>query len=105
MKKFLILVALLVLVMCITAAAQPRTAAVNGFVVDRQQRPVPGLSIVLVSQKWRSTPVTTNKSGRFVFTNITSGQGYFIEVYWGRDLMYRQPVTVKADTDLGVIRL
>jgi len=106
MKKNLWLVLLGMLVVCLSATAQrPRGAAVTGVVVDRQERPAPGLAVFLVGPQGRSAPRTTDRYGKFLFTDVPSGQGYFIEVYWGRDLMYRKPIAVQADTNLGVLRL
>ena len=107
MKKHFSLVLLLVIVICLTAAAQRQGGgvAVSGLVVDRQERPAPGLAVFLVCQQGKNGPSITDRYGHFLFTNIPSGQSYFIEVYWGRDLMYRQPIRVNADTNLGTIRL
>jgi len=105
MKKNLSLVLLLIQAVCLSALAQrPRVAAVTGVVVDRQGRPTPGLAVFLVSQG-RSAPRTTDRYGKFLFTDVPAGQQYFVEVYWGRDLMYRKPIVVQADTNLGVLRL
>jgi hypothetical protein len=106
MKQRLVWLLVLIVVLCVAATAQKaQGAALNGMVVDRQQRPVPGLSVVLVMQKGERAPGKTDKNGRFLIPNVPPGRGYFVEVYWGKDLMYRQPVNVAGDTNLGMIRL
>jgi hypothetical protein len=88
------------------AYAQPRSASLGGAVIDRQGRPVPGLTVSVVSmQSGRSAPRVTDQAGQFLFANIPAGQSYYLEIYWGRQLMYRTRVLLARDTNLGVIRL
>jgi hypothetical protein len=106
MKRSFVLAVSLILALSLNAVAQrPNDAAVAGAVVDRQGRPAPGLTVFLVAQQGRSAPSTTDRYGRFFFANIPPGQIYYLEIYWGRDLMYRQQIRVDRDTNLGAIRL
>jgi hypothetical protein len=97
---------LLILALAFSSAAQQSGyATLSGAVVDRQGHPAPGLSVSLLGKKGETNTVTTDKSGRFVFANVKLGSVYYVEVYWGRDLMYRQPVTLTRALNLGIIRL
>ena len=63
------------------AAAQVSTGTVFGTVKDPQGGVIPGATVTLVSETrgTRSTPVTTNTVGDFVFANVTPDT-YTIEV-------------------------
>jgi hypothetical protein len=106
MKANLLLTLILTLALVFSATAQQSGyATLSGAVVDRQGHPVPGLSVSLIAEKGQINPVTTDRNGRFVFANVRIGRVYYVEIYWGRDLMYRQPVTLSRALNLGVIRL
>ena len=105
MKRTACLFLLLTLVLAIQAAAQNRQGVtVAGMVLDRQSRPAPGLNVCLVGSHGRHSAVT-DKNGQFLFSDIAPGQVYDLEIYWGRDLMYRQPKRIDRDTNIGSIRL
>jgi hypothetical protein len=91
-----------------TACAQPATVPVQGQVLSRSSGgPVPGVSVVLVHQQLgRSALSYTNNLGHFGWSAIPiRPEPYFLEIYWGQQLIYRQPVTVKSPTTLPPIRL
>jgi hypothetical protein len=81
---------------------------VHGQVFARNVNgPAPGLTLFLVHQfMGRSAPTFTDANGRFGWLAIpASGQPYFLEVYWGQQLIYRQPVQVRGPTLLPTIVL
>ncbi len=106
MKTTLLSALLLTLALAFSAVAQKSGyATLSGAVVDRQSHPAPGLSVSLIGPNGQTKSVTTDKNGKFVFANVALGSVYYVEVHWGAELMYRQPVTVTRALDLGVIRL
>lgn len=86
-----------------TGAAAP----VQGQIVSRARGPVPGLTVYLVHPTLgRSAPSYTDKAGRFGWTAIPIRRdAYFLEVYWGRNLVYRQQVQVQGPTQLPPLTL
>jgi hypothetical protein len=104
--KAVLILALCALVVASALAHPQRVANLGGTVIDRQGRPAPGLTVSLISaQLGRSAPRTTDGAGQFLFVNIPAGQEYYLEVYWGRELVFRTNVPLNQDTNLGVIRL
>src|SRR2546429_538789 len=68
-----------------------QVAFIEGTVVNAELQPLPGVTVSLAHQVLgRSTPVTTNLAGYFSFTNIPiHPMPYYIEIYWGDQLIYR----------------
>ena len=90
--------------------AQPfsPTVPVQGQVLSRSANgPAPGLTVFLVHQVLgRSAPSITDAHGRFGWIAIpVRVEPYFLEVYWGQNLIYRQPIQVKSPTMLPAITL
>lgn len=58
--------------------------------------PAPGLLVSLVHPQFgRSAPVFTDNYGNFVMANVPmSPVPYYIEVYWGQNLIYRNLVII-----------
>lgn len=67
--------------------------------------PVPGLLISLVHPAiGRSVPVFTDNYGNFLMGNIpTINTPYYLEVYWGQRLIYRNTVLVLGPVQLSRI--
>jgi hypothetical protein len=54
----------------------------------------------------RSAPAFTDPIGRFGWTAIPlRPEPYFLEVYWGKKLIYRQPVQVRGPLILPPTRI
>ena len=88
-------------------AAGP-SVPVQGQVLSRNiNGPVPGLTVFLVHEfLGRSAPSYTDAYGRFGWTAIpVRSEPYFLEIYWGQNLVYRQPVAVTAPVSLPAIQL
>ncbi len=93
----------LALVCCAWAAsvgalpAHAPIAPVHGQIVTRANgTPAPGLKVFLIHPVLgRSVPSFTDEHGQFGWIAIPMRQEpYYIEVYWGEKLLYRQPVKV-----------
>lgn len=95
--RYFLLVALL-FELLIPHSAFAQAVYVQGNFCSRAQgnSPAPGLMISLVHPQYgRSAPVFTDNYGNFVMSNIPiSGTPYYIEVYWGQNLIYRNMVAV-----------
>jgi hypothetical protein len=72
-------------------------SALHGRVVTKSNQPVPGCSVYLASQHFRTEPATTVTDGTFTLPignqlTVEIGNGsVYLEVYWGKDPLYRQP--------------
>jgi hypothetical protein len=81
---------------------------VQGLIVSQvNNAPVPGLTVFLVHEiLGRSTPAFTDVYGRFGWSMIPiRPEPYFLEVYWGENLIYRQPIQVSGPIALPPIFL
>ena len=69
---------------------------VQGVVTNAAQQPLPGVAVSLVHPVLgRSTPSFTNEWGQYVLWNVPPHPApYFMEVYWGQRLIYRQQLNV-----------
>lgn len=82
--------------------------AVQGQLIDsRTNMAAPGLTVSLVHPQFgRSAPSYSNGVGGFGWNAIpASPQAYLLEVYWGTNLIFRQPLLVNGPVFLGQIRL
>jgi hypothetical protein len=97
----------LVLVMAIACVAirtvgagEFQVLALSGTIVDSSQRPLPGCLVSVVSEFGRSAPAFTQVEGKFSLeaslppdSSSTASSTPFLEIYWNRTLMFRQPLT------------
>ncbi|NML42670.1 carboxypeptidase regulatory-like domain-containing protein [Ramlibacter sp. G-1-2-2] len=100
--------ALLALLAPWPAAAQGRgMVPVQGQLLSRNRGPVPGVTVVLVhSVLGRSTAATTDAYGRFGWNAIpVRPEPYFLEMYWGQKLIFRDQVLVREPVVLQPIVL
>lgn len=69
--------------------------------------PAPGLTIFLIHEVLgRSAPSFSDGSGRFGWIAIPVRlEPYYIEVYWGTNLVYRQPIYVRGPLVIPIIYL
>lgn len=90
-----------------TASAQPGAYSVDGWVQTRTGQPISSLTIYLYHPSLgRSYPRFTDINGYFVFERVTySSTDYYLEVYWGSTLMYREAITVDRSVRRPYIRL
>jgi hypothetical protein len=81
------------------ALAQLPFAPVQGQLVDgRSGQFAPGLTVSLIHPVLgRSAPVMSDGVGRFGWNAIPiRPEPYFLEVYWGTNLIFRQQIWVNA---------
>ena len=90
-----------------TRAQGQVTVPVNGQLLSRNRGPVPGVSVSLVHQKLgRSAPSRTDSYGRFGWTAIpVRPEPYYLEMYWGSNLIYRNQLLVQGPLVLPPIVL
>ncbi len=101
-----------ILGLCLLLVVQPQPAAaqggtVSGAVLNSRQAPIPGLTVYLVHNVvGRSSPGYTNPQGQFSFRSVPlRNDPYYLEIYWGKQLMYRKPVFVRGNVTLPAIIL
>ena len=76
--------------------SQPMSLAfVDGF-VTRYGQPVPGVTVSLVHPRiGRGAPSLTDTRGHYFFVNVPmQPDPYYIEVYWGTELLFRNIILV-----------
>ena len=80
----------------ISSRAYGQGVVVSGTVTDRFGRPVPGVAVSLIHPQFgRSQPAFTDALGQYTLWGIPPNPApYFVEVYWGYQLIYRQPLVV-----------
>ncbi len=77
------------------AAAQPGGLGIEGIVKDQTQRPLEAVTVELVHPVvGRSAPRFTDTMGRYEIRGVPRAGEYFLELYWGERLVYRQPVII-----------
>jgi hypothetical protein len=80
---------------------------VHGQLLSRSSGPVPGCTSYLVHERLgRSTPSRTDNYGHFGWTAIpVRPEPYYLEMYWGNKLIYRNQVLVNGPLVLQPIVL
>jgi hypothetical protein len=96
--------AVFLVVLSLTAFDRAFSQAVTGQVVRTTGQPVPGCTVSLVNFNARSSPSVTDAFGRYYFNFIPVGN-YYIEVYWGPTLLYRNTLVVQGNTQMYPIVL
>jgi hypothetical protein len=72
--------------------------SLEGYVFNELNRPVPGLTVSIVNaQAGRSAPSVTDSTGHYYFPNVPISGLYYLEVYWGRDLLYRTSIQIHGN--------
>ena len=66
---------------------------ITGAIFNRAGTPLPGCTVFVVSGNYRTLPSITKTSGTFEIELSVEGNSpsYFLEIYWGKVLMYRKP--------------
>jgi Carboxypeptidase regulatory-like domain len=74
------------------AAACHAQSTVQGHVIDRANRPIPGLQVSVANASvGRSRAAYTDAQGHYLLGDLpASTQPYTLEVYWGTKLVHRQ---------------
>lgn len=103
MRRLVSRLTLAVLVFAACLSATPaRAETLRGAVQTRTSAPIAGLTVYLVSREvGRSAPSLTDAEGWFRFLSVPlTSEPYYLEIYWGQDLMYRNLVDVQGDLTL-----
>ncbi|MDJ0612553.1 MAG: carboxypeptidase-like regulatory domain-containing protein [Rhizobiaceae bacterium] len=101
MPLFRVFVLCLVWVVAFPSIAANSQAKVIGQLLTKSDsKPAPGLTVSLVHPQFgRSVPTSSDEYGRFSFFGIPMDRDpYYLEVYWGKNLVYRQSVFISRDT-------
>jgi hypothetical protein len=100
--RFLYLMATIALLQPITVYAQLAPRSVSGVVSSSQRGPLAGVTIYLVNPVGgRSAPSFSDSNGKYIFVNVPEQtQPYFIEAYWGSQLLYRTQLPPYQGTPL-----
>lgn len=89
-----------ILLVCILACAeaQAQGGMVQGIVTNAQGQPLPGITVSLFHPAFgRSYPAYTDGWGRYAIYNVPPHPApYYIEAYWGYDLVYRSQVQIRG---------
>src|SRR5882672_5303808 len=87
--------------------AQDPVAPVDGVVLDHTGTAAPGLTAYLIHPVLgRSAPTLTDAGGHFAWSAIpTRSEPYYLEIYWGANLIYRQQLLVPGPVRLPPLRL
>ena len=79
--------------------AHAEEQTIQGQILDRAGQPLPGCVVFIASPEYRTPPAITDSAGAFqIIMPLAGTEEYFVEVYWGRRLMYRKPLRIP---DLG----
>jgi hypothetical protein len=108
MKKLLTTITLIFLIVTFfDGIAFAQKGNVTGIVKNQRNYAIPGLTVYLVHPEvGRSSPSITDNFGRFHFYNVPlRNSPYYIEIYWGRDLVFRNSALIDGNIDLGKIKL
>jgi hypothetical protein len=82
-----------------TDAAGMQVLALSGTVTNSSGQSLPGCLLSVVSELGRSAPAFTDGKGGFSLeTSLPPGASseLFLEIYWNRTLMFRQPLASLA---------
>ena len=84
-----------------------RADSLQGVVVNESGKGIPGLTVSLAHPVvGRSLPSITDSSGQYSFPNVPHrGDDYYLEVYWGKDLLYRTNIKIQENMTAPQIRL
>jgi len=81
-----------------------RADSLQGVVVNESGKGIPGLTVSLARPDFRSAPSITDSFGHYSFSNIRPGS-YYLEVYWGSDVLYRKSISIQGSQTAEEIKL
>jgi len=87
-----------VVLLAIPTSTMAQGVQVYGTVTNSAGKPVPGVAVSLIHPVYgRSRPSYTDQFGRYAVAGVPPNPApYFVEIYWGQQLIYRQQVTVSG---------
>ena len=102
---FILLISLLAFAWNTASAQSPTAYKIHGVVADSlSQKPLDKITVKLNADHMPSQDLVTHTDGRFEFTGLKIGT-YYLEIH---SVGYKQQnliIKVKADTDIGIIKL
>ncbi len=75
---------------------------IKGAIFNRAGTPLPGCTVFAISGSYKTPPVISETSGTFeIELSLQTGSpsSYFLEIYWGQELMYRKPLFRQPTND------
>ena len=74
------------------------SVVITGAIFNRAGTPLPGCTVFVDSGNYRTPPIITETSGTFEIDLAVQGNSpsYFLEIYWGKELMYRKPLPLNG---------
>ncbi|RYY43811.1 MAG: TonB-dependent receptor, partial [Chitinophagaceae bacterium] len=87
---------------CLFATAQNKTATVSGVVVDENETPLPGISIVVLG---KNTGILSNDSGRFEITVAAEKSLALVFTHSGFSPVQKNFFLSPGETEVVVVRL
>lgn len=100
MKKVILVAILGVSFFALLIIPQPVWAeTLQGNVLNGSNRGIPGLTVFLVHPVLgRSSPSFTDVSGHYFFSNVPlRPEPYYLEIYWGQRLLYRNTLQIRGN--------
>jgi len=84
-----------------------RADSLQGAVANESGKGIPGLTVSLAHPLvGRSLPSITDSSGHYSFPSVPHrDDDYYLEVYWGKDLLYRTSIKIHENTTAPQIQL
>jgi hypothetical protein len=90
-------------------ASELQVLTVSGTITSSSGRPLPGCLVSVVSEFGRSVPAFTDANGTFTLEaslppagSTSSRTQAFLEIYWNRTLVFRQPLESLAIADAAL---
>jgi len=107
MKTLLRITLLMGILIALSNVSVAHAETLRGTVTNQYNIAIPGLTVSLVHPSvGRSSPSITDSWGRFFFSNVPLiNTPYYIEIYWGYQLIYRNTVMIVGNIQLPPIIL
>ena len=101
-KSFWFITLGLFLLLILFGMVSPQVSSLTGIVVNQGDQPIPGLTLFLVHPViGRSFPSITDNRGLFSFLNVPlRNDPYYLEIYCGMELIYKNTVMFNMDKNL-----
>ncbi len=96
---------LLALLMLLAQSAWAQGVSIHGTVTNASGQAVPGIMVSLWHPVFRrSAPAYSDGWGRYVIFGVPPHPApYYIEAYWGDQLIYRAPIQVSTPLEWHII--
>src|SRR5438132_12919947 len=84
-----------------------RADSLQGVIVNESGKGIPSLTVSLAHPvAGRSSPSITDYSGHYSFPNVPHrDDAYYLEVRWGKDLLYRTNMVIQGNMTAPQIQL